>query len=33
MALYGHKFLTEAVAPEDSDLEGVNMQPYIELKF
>lgn len=31
MALYGHKFLTEAVAPEDSDLEGVNMQPYIEL--
>ena len=34
MALYGHKFLKESVAPEnnvDIELEGVNMEKYIQL--
>ena len=33
MALYGHKFLKESVAPENNsvELEGVNMTPYVQL--
>lgn len=34
MALYGHKFLKESVVKESNDdmeLNGINMQPYIEL--